>query len=680
MKDGKKIKGSFRAYLLWPIWMSIAVVLLTGVLFLVNRKAGIVALVFAIAYLVVAFIMNIYRKRAMMSDLLSFGADYAQIQKQLLNELMIPYALLDETGYVLWSNHCFRELVGSQGKVKKNISNIFAGLGEDIYPVDQDEKITHMQFDDEYYRMQIRNLQVNDILETLTATARNQEIKMYALYLFNETQMLSLQTENYNQKMVVGLIYLDNYDEVLADLEEVKRSLLVALIDRKIGKFIANYQGILKKLEKDKYIIILANQYLEEMQAVKFSLLEEVKTVNIGNDMSVTLSIGIGLNGETFLENYEFARSAIDLALGRGGDQVVLKDNTQVKYYGGKTHSQEKSTKVRARVKALALRELIESKEKVVIMGHKMSDVDSIGAAIGIYRAAKYSNKRAYIVLDDIIASVRPLLERYQSNSDYEADLFINSEKAKHLVDQNTVLVVVDVNRPSYTECPELLELTKNIVVFDHHRQMTEKIEPAVLSYIEPFASSASEIVAEILQYYGDRIPIRSLDADALYAGIVVDTNNFVDKTGVRTFDAAAFLKRHGADVTRVRKMFRDDMAEYRAKALITSQADLFMNEYAIGFCQNKDIENPNVVAAQAANELLEIRGIKASFVLADYNNRIYISARSIDEVNVQIIMEKLGGGGHHSTAGAQLMDVSLEDAILRLKETLHAMKDNDEI
>lgn len=399
-----------------------------------------------------------------------------------------------------------------------------------------------------------------------------------------------------------------------------------------------------------------------------------MKTVNIGNEMAVTLSIGLGLDGLTYAQNYEFARNSIDLALARGGDQAVVKTPETVSYYGGKSQQVEKNTRVKARVKAHALKEIISSKDKVIVMGHRISDVDSFGASVGIMCVANALGRKAHIVINDVTTSVRPMIDLIRQLPDYEEDMILNSEEAIQAAGANTVLVVVDVNKPSITECPELLRNCKSIVVLDHHRQGLETIENATLSYVEPYASSACEMVAEILQYVGDDIKIRNVEADCLYSGIMIDTNNFMSKTGVRTFEAAAFLRRNGADVTRVRKMFREDATEYKAKAEAVRMAELYLNSYAISMSPSQGIESPTVVAAQAANELLNITGIRASFVLTDYQNKIYISARSIDEVNVQIIMERLGGGGHMNIAGAQMENTTIDYAIQLLKDTLDIM------
>ena len=365
----------------------------------------------------------------------------------------------------------------------------------------------------------------------------------------------------------------------------------------------------------------------------------------------------------------------MDLALGRGGDQAVVKDGENVYYYGGKTKQVEKNTRVKARVKAHALREIIETKESLLIMGHKLSDIDALGAAVGIYKAARLFNKPAHIVLNDVTASLRPMVDRFLDSEDYGPEVFVNSEEAVDIMNSGTLVVVVDVNRPSRTECPELLKMTKSVVVLDHHRQTSEIIENALLAYIEPYASSTCEMVAEILQYIQDGIRLRPLEADAMYGGIVIDTNNFVQKTSVRTFEAAAFLKRHGADVIRVKKLFRDNFSDYKWRADSVSRAEIFLDCFAITVSESEGVQSPTVLGAQIANELLDINGIEASFVLTEYNNKIYVSARSLDTINVQLIMERMGGGGHMNMAGVQIEGKSLEEVKQMVIETVKEMK-----
>ena len=501
-----------------------------------------------------------------------------------------------------------------------------------------------------------------------------------AVYLQDVTELNRIIRENEEQRMVAGLVYIDNYDEVIDSVEEVRQSLLMALVDRKINQYIAKVDGIVKKLENDKYFIIIRKSYFKQLEEDKFSLLDDVKSVNIGNGIPATLSIGLGLSSDSYAQSYNYARVAIDLALARGGDQAVIKDCNGVTYYGGKREQTAKNTRVKARVKAEALREFITVKDKIFVMGHKLTDVDAFGAAMGIYRAALALEKRAYIVINEVSASLRPLYELFEQDPNYPDDLFLTSSQAMNMADENSMVVVVDTNRPMMTECEELLKTTKTIVVLDHHRQSSDNIDNALLSYIEPYASSACEMVSEVLQYIVDGIKIPKIEASSLYAGIMIDTNNFMTKTGVRTFEAAAFLRRNGADVTRVRKLFREDAAEYKAKADAVSQAEIYKQFFAISLCTAEDLPSPTIIGAQAANELLNIKGIKASFVLTDYQGKIYVSARSIDEVNVQIIMERMGGGGHMNTAACQMEGVGLVEAIGVLKNTIDDMLESGEI
>lgn len=675
MNTNIRFSGQLKTYLRWPGLLTILWFVMVIGLFFVDVKAGFLGLFFLVIYAGIVWLLYTRSRALVLHDLITFAANYSQVQKKLLQELVLPYALLDADGRVLWMNDEFMEITGKEKNFHKGINLVFSEITRQELPGVQDKMEVELAFEGRDYRAAMEKVPMDGLLdEESIVSAEDQKNYLIAVYLFDETDLNRLKQEKEQEKQVCGLIYLDNYDEALESVEEVRRSLLVALIDRKINKYFGELDGVVKKIEKDKYFIVMRKRSLEQLQNVKFDILEEVKTVNIGNEMAVTLSIGVGLNGATYSQNSEYARVAIELALGRGGDQVVVKNGENTSYYGGKSESVEKNTRVKARVKAHALKEFMNGKDRVVVMGHKITDVDTLGAAVGMYRAAKTINKPAHIVVDDPPASIRPLMSGFLNNPDYDAHMFVTCREAKEIVDQNTVVVVVDTNKPSYTECEELLGMTKTIVVLDHHRQGREVIRNAVLSYIEPYASSACEMVAEVLQYFADEIRIRNIEADCLYAGIMIDTNNFMTRTGVRTFEAAAFLRRCGADVTRVRKMFRDSMEDYRAKAATIARAETYEKSYAISVCPSADLDSPTVICAQAANELLNVVGVKASFVMTEYHDTIYISARAIDEVNVQIIMERLGGGGHMNIAGAQLPETTISEATSLLKKTLKTM------
>lgn len=681
MNDKIKLKGPLKVYMRWPILLIALLALMNIAVYVVDLRAGAVTTAFVAIYVLMAVMLYFHKRPVILNELISFATQYGQVQKKLIQTLALPYALLDADGKLVWMNDEFMFLVEKDKNYRRFIGNIFPEITHEKLPLHGEVREFEMHYHEHDYRLSMKRVEIDELLDASTIVdVENDRSYLIALYLFDETELKRYIKKNEEEKLVTGLLYLDNYEEALESVEEVRSSLLVALIDRKINKYFASIDGVVKKLEKDKYFLVMTKKSLELLKEKKFNILEEVKTVNIGNEIAVTLSIGIGMNADTYAHNSEYARIAIELALGRGGDQVVVKDGNNITYYGGKSQMMEKTTRVKARVKAHALKEFMLSKDKVVVMGHKITDVDTFGAAIGIYRAAKTLDKRAYIVINTPTSSIRPLMESFQNSPDYDPNMFVKSYEAKELTDDNTVVVVVDTNRPNYTECEELLSMTKTIVVLDHHRQGKDVIPNAVLSYIEPYASSACEMVAEILQYFSDNIRIRNIEADSLYAGIMIDTNNFLTKTGVRTFEAAAFLRRCGADVTRVRKLFRENMEDYRARGDAIRNAELFRNHYAISVCQSEGLESPTVVNAQAANELLNVVGVKASFVLTDYKNTIYISARSIDEVNVQIIMERMGGGGHLNIAGAQLPHYSIAEAKDELKKVLQKMLDEGDI
>lgn len=676
-----KLKGRLRIYMQTSLYLGLLLLLVDVGIYFLDLRAGFLLTCFLVLYFGMVILLMFYNRPVIINELVSFATQYGQIQKTLLRDMVVPYALLDDGGKVLWCNTAFKSAIHSEKGFNKSITYVFPTITKEKLPEGDQEAEIEISFEESEYMAHITRVSLKGIEEDSDIMENGEyEGCLYAIYLYDETALKIALRENDAQSLAVGLIYLDNYEEALASVEEVRRSLLTALIDRKVNKYVAAFDGICQKIEKDKYLVILKKKAVAQMQEQRFDLLEDVKTVNIGNEMAVTISIGIGLDGLVYAQNYEFARTAIDLALGRGGDQAVVKTPERISYYGGKSQQVEKNTRVKARVKAHALREIITSKDHVLIMGHSNADVDSFGAAVGIYRIARTLERRAQIVLNNVNTSLQPIVDMFVNNPEYESDMLINSTQAIENAGPNAVLVVVDVNKPSLTECPELLKMCKSIVVLDHHRSGTETIENATLSYVETYASSACEMVSEILQYISDSLRIRNEEADSMYAGMVVDTDSFVSKTGVRTFEAAAFLRRNGADVTRVRKLFRENAAEYKAKADAVSQAEIYRNAYAISVCNSEGIVSPTIAGAQAANELLDIRGVKASFVLTEFMGKIFFSARSIDEVNVQVIMERMGGGGHLNMAGCQKENITVYEGIDMLKKTLDKMIEEGEI
>ncbi len=672
-KKVSKIKTVYTTVIRWPAIAALLMAVVAGIAYFIDIKAGIVATIAFVAFVIAFVVFMLTSRERFTRAMVDFATGYAHMQKELLDGFVVPYGMLDESGRILWMNNAMAGLIGNEKK-RTNVEDIFPEYKKNAVLTDSVKEIS-VSYAGRDYRMMIDPLHFEgNAIDASMVIADSESAELYAIYLFDETEINTCKKELHNERFVCGLIYIDNYDEALESIDEVRRSLLIALVERKINKYISAGDGVVKKLEKDKYLVCVRYRFFEQMVESRFQILEEVKSVNIGNAIAVTISIGIGAMQASFAANYEMARAAIDLALGRGGDQAVIREGSKVTYFGGKTSAAEKNTRVKARVKAHALRELLEATDNVLIMGHKISDVDAVGSAVGIYAAAKVFDKKAHIVLNTITTSLQPIVDTFKNNDDYPEDMFLTGDEALAQVDNNTLLVVVDVNKKSYTECPELIGKCKTTVVLDHHRQGDDPIDTATLSYIEPYASSACEMVAEVLQYITENIRLKNVEADAIYAGIVIDTNNFTNKAGARTFDAAAFVRRSGADIIRVRKLLRSSMAEYKAKAEAVRHAEVYRDCFAISTCPSSGLTSPTIVGAQAANELLNISGIKASFVLTFYEDEIYISARSIDEINVQLIMEKLGGGGHMTIAGAQLKDIDMEDALVLVRKTLDEM------
>ncbi|MDY5956521.1 MAG: DHH family phosphoesterase [Frisingicoccus sp.] len=677
MRNDMEVKGRLKWYLRWPIILNIIVGIMTLGVVLIDHKAGGLMGVFFLVHLIFSVVVSFYSKPAIMEELINFGLQYGQIQKKLLHELEIPYGVLDSSGKMMWENDALTKLVGNV-TVHRNIQSIFPSVNLKKIQEMEEKCCIEVIHEERIYRAEFCRMHVEDFSEHNDMVVFDHpENVLIAMFMFDETDIRRYIRENQEQKLVAGIIFIDNFEEAMSSTEEVRRSLLAALIERKITKYMQSYDAIITKVEKDRYTFVINHKHMSAIQSSRFSILDEVREINIGNEMSVTLCIGVGMNAISYGQSYTWAQNAIDLALGRGGDQAVVKAGDKISYYGGKTKQVEKGTRVKARVKAHALKQIIMGKDQVVIMGHKIGDVDSFGSAIGVYRAAKTLNKPAHIVINEVTTSVRPIINNFKNNPDYEPDMFLKSSEAASIINMETALIVVDVNRPSYTEGPELLNRTKTVVILDHHRQSSESIESPVLSYIEPYASSACEMVAEILQYIADGVKLRPIEADAMFAGLMIDTNNFSSKTGVRTFEAAAFLKKSGADITRVHLAFRDSMEIYRARAEAVRHASMD-NGMAYAVCPAEGLESPTIVGAQVANELLNITGIRASFVFTRVKDTIYVSARSTegtDGLNVQLVMERIGGGGHGTIAGAQIQNMSENQAMALVKRTILNMQ-----
>ncbi len=662
----KRMDYLLRFYWKWPLYTIIVMIIITTVSFIFDYRAGVFSIFVTIIFGVLLYLLQLTAKNGVFSAMSEYAMQMDTMNSKICKDIDIPITFVNEIGYILWSNDKMDEIL-SLGNVFKatNISSIFPEITKSYLSKFDDEIELRQQYKSRDYFIKI-------IKGTLSKN------NVFGIYLYDETETLKLRADLIEEKLAVGLIYMDNYEEAIESTDEVKRALLPALIERRIEGYINSLAGIIKKLEKDKYFFIIRRAALEKLEEGRFNILEDIKTIDIGNRVRVTMSIGIGLLGDTYQQDYDYARMAMDAAIGRGGDQAVVREAEASRFYGGKSQTVERSTRVKARVKAQTLRDLMLTRSNVIIMGHRNMDIDCFGSAIGIWRVADSLGKRASIVRGDVGNSLKLVFSKFKDG--YPKDLFVNKEDVEEIIDDKTMLVVVDVNRPSITEFPDLLKQVKTIVVLDHHRQSSEIIENATFSYVEPYASSACEMVSEIVQYIIDDVSLSPAEADAMYAGIVVDTQNFTIQTGVRTFEAAAFLRRKGADVVRVRKMFREDLASYKAKIEAVHNVEIIDKAYAFSICLAEGLESPTVTCAKAANELLNIEGVKASFVLTQYKGKVYLSARSIDEVNVQVIVEKLGGGGHRNVAGAQFDNKSIEATLEDIKNVVIDMKKKGEI
>jgi len=494
---------------------------------------------------------------------------------------------------------------------------------------------------------------------------------MMTLYFVDNTELLKMEKKLEDEETCVGFIMIDNYDEMIELLPEDKKAFILAEVEKKIFDWAYRNNGAIVKSDRKTYSYLIKQQDLEKIKQEKFDVLDEVKEIDTDETVTVTLSIAISNEGATSLEKYKSAQAAMDLVLGRGGDQAVTRENDRYTFFGGKTLEVEKRTRVKARTVARALEQLIEETEKVIVMGHVNPDIDSLGSSLGIYRLAKSLGKEAYIVNNNTGVLLEQYIDTLKEDNEYK-DAFLNKVEALNEITQDTLLVVVDTHKNNYVEVPELLEETSKIVIIDHHRKSPEFIEKAILTFHEVYASSAAELVTEILQYAETHIELTELEAEGLYAGIMTDTKNFTFKTGVRTFEAAAFLRKKGVDILKVKKWFQSDLKNYNEIADIVKNAEIVNDTIGISIYDKED-KNANLICAKAADELLTISDINASFVLTKVGERVFVSGRSIGDINVQIILEKLGGGGHITVAGAQLDGMTLEEAkqelIIRINE-----------
>jgi c-di-AMP phosphodiesterase-like protein len=664
--DSKKILNRLIPQVSIHIWI---ILLLTVVIAVLDWRVAIPCFVL-FACLAWHNIRTNYRRKAAISDFIeNLNLNIDTATRDTLLNFPMPLVITEPDGSIIWYNSSFRDISEQTDVSEDTVRTVVDEIRSELHADSPGRK--HMPV-----TRQI-NLDGRHYNVLCTVVRREQQditSFMLILYFVDTTEYVRLKQTYAGEKVAAGIFVIDNYDDLMQSMEDPAKPQILAEIDKRVVRWVSFTDGIIKKYERDKYLFIFEQKYMKDLEEKKFDILDIVREINIGNKLPVTLSIGFGLNGGTLSENLRFAAASIDLALGRGGDQVVLKNGENFSFFGGKTRELEKRTKVKARVIAYAMRELIDQSDRVIIMGHENGDIDSLGASLGLYRVAESRGKDAHIVLNKLNPTIGKLVERIRKDEEYEG-LFITGDEAMDLLGRRTLLVVVDTHRKSFAEMPELIDNSEQVVVIDHHRRGADYIQDTVLTYQEPYASSTCELVTEVIQYIDEKLKLKQLEAEALYAGIVVDTKNFTFKAGVRTFEAASFLRRQGADTVAVKKLFQNNIETYSKVASVVSNAEFVDGDIAISVCE-EDIENSQLIAAKAADELLGLEGVTASFVLSGVDGETWISGRSLGEINVQMILEKLGGGGHLSVAGAQLEDTDINDAKERLKYAIMDYKE----
>ncbi len=645
-------------------WLAIYAVLFLGfgAVLAINKRPEAVFGVFLVAMsLVVEVLMIKASKKRFINYISDLNFCLNDNSRGTLFNYPAPLVITDMSGNITWFNDEFGKVVGEEMLFGKTVTDFIPEIKAAKFAENEEQTNFHLNIGDNHYEVWGNVAHGNQ--------TSDKSSNLVVFYFVDKTDEVAAIKLREDEKMIECVVIIDNYDEVLKETADSNHGALLSEIEQKINAWVALGNGILRKYERDKFIVFFSNKDFEKIMSNKFSVLDEVRLIDHENKIPVTLSIGVGKSGADVAENDKFAKLAIDMALGRGGDQVVIRDDVNFTFFGAKTREVEKRTKVKARVVAHALRELIDHSDKVIIMGHKNSDMDCIGAAIGLLRAVKSRGKEAFIMVNPTASNADILINEFSSHGEYE-DSFITAEQALNIYNRDSLVVVVDVHRPGMVECPELLKFAKNIVLIDHHRRSEDFIENAVLVYHEPYASSTCEMITEIYQYIQDGQRLTKIEAEALYAGIFMDTKGFTFKAGVRTFEAASYLRRMGVDTVNVRRLFKTDLKNYIAKADIIKSAVIYRDNIAFSYLY-EECPNMSVIVAQAADELLDISNIEAAFVLAKSANRVLISGRSLESINVQVILEKLGGGGHITIAGAQLEGVTMEDADEMLKNAI---------
>lgn len=637
------------------IYLVIILILLI-ILSVQNHIMIIPSIILFASVVIYSYYTNNRRKSEISETLQDLTLTVDSAAKTSLINSPFPLIIIETDGNIIWKSSKFNiEFMNID--INSYLNDLVSDIKIEIEQRENKKERTivrHIELNNKYYEI------VGKFVHSKHHENKNDDIYMLMLYFIDETENIKLQKEYKDSKSCVTIMMVDNYEETMQQLESEEKPQVIAEIDKCVYEWTDKTNGILIKSDRDRYIYLFEQRYLERVKEDKFSILDKIKEIKTKENIQLTLSIAVSNDGITDKEKYKSAGAAMDIVLGRGGDQAVIRENEIYKFYGGRAQEVEKRTKVKARIVAHALENLIRESSKVMIMGHTNPDIDSMGAGMGVYRLARDIGKNAYIVDSQESNTLQSFKQSLSKEVEYE-DILISKEVAEENIDQDTLLVIVDTHKATYVEAPELLKKTDKIVIIDHHRRSADYIENATLTFQEVYASSAAELVTELLQYAETKVELKTIEAESLYAGIMMDTKNFTFKTGVRTFEAAAYLRRCGVNIIKVKKWFQSDLVTFNKISGIVKKAEIVNDTIAIAIYDKKE-KDSSVICAKAADELLTISDITASFVLGRMGNKICISGRSIGDINVQIILEKLGGGGHITLAGAQVEGMTMEE------------------
>ncbi|WP_019214934.1 DHH family phosphoesterase [Fenollaria massiliensis] len=657
----KKIEAYVKENLIEVIFELALVILLM----ILNIIIGFIALVIFVS-LHIRFLQDFEDQTTLMQkNFENIEETIDSLTKQAVFKMPFPMVIINQDGEINWYNSKFIKMLEIDGEPENNILDAISSLNlnEILSAGDEPLKILYR---DNYYQVYVNKVKSKD----------SKDREMLLLYWINRTDLKEAKDTIDKEKIATILLYIDNLDEVKSSVEDSARATITGNVETEIINYFNAYEATVRKYDDDRYLIIANNENLQKIIQKKFDILDRVRDLKVQSIIPLTLSIAATTDGETPLKQYEIARNTMDIALGRGGDQAVLRRGHNYEYFGGKSKAVEKTTKVKARVVGGALRSLIDDASNVVIMPHKNADMDAIGSAIGVVKLVRMRGKTAYIALNSVNMSIRNIMARLKEEKSLNGVVRTEAELSS-LIDDKTLLIVVDHHKKSISEAPDLVDQIRDRVVIDHHRRSGEFIESTELVFLEPYASSTAELVTELFTYMTDNVVLSKFEAEALLAGITVDTKNFTVQTGVRTFEAASMLRRFGADPEVVKKYFKEDYMVIKNRADIVRQSEIFMDDTIIGILEDK-VDNSILIAAQAADEMLSINGMKASFVAVKIsNNETHVSARSLGEISVQLIMEKLGGGGHLNQAATRI-DLSVDLAVEELKRKIKEYKDEE--